>query len=375
MKITHLKLFTHTIFLLILTLCINVSCAEPKKKDLDETKPGKTMKSKIENGRFVNLKKTSNLSEDNTKFDVLKRHLFSPNPNAEPPTPPPVSSMSNQVLNSLRESEGVDIYRLGHASILIRFGSDYWLIDPVFSKRASPFSWAGPKRFHKPPISLKNLPEIRGVIISHNHYDHLDKKTVKFLKDKVEFFILPLKLSEKLASWGVEESKLTELDWWEDKEVNDIDIVATPAQHFSGRGLFDGDKTLWNSYVITYKNRRLFFSGDSGYFDGFKKIGEKFGPFDIVLMECGGYDDMWKQVHMHPQDTIKASKDLGAKMLIPVHNGTFNLSFHDWHAPFTEISTLAKDNEIQLLTPKFGERISLERIQATHSWWERKSEP
>ncbi len=158
--------------------------------------------------------------------------------------------------------------------------------------------WAGPKRFHPAPLSIEDLPQLRAVIISHDHYDHLDKGSIRRLRDKVDTFVTPLGIGEHLRNWGVEPERIVELDWWQDVELEGLTLTATPAQHFSGRGLHDRNRTLWASWVIQSSDHSLFFSGDTGYFDGFREIGERFGPFDVTMIETGAYNRAWRKVHM-----------------------------------------------------------------------------
>ena len=261
------------------------------------------------------------------------------------------------------------LFRLGHSTVLLKLRGEFWLTDPVFSERASPVQWAGPKRFHAPPIALADLPPLKGVILSHNHYDHLDHATILALADKAEHFLAPLGVGDTLVEWGVPASKVQQLDWWQSTTVDGVRFVATPAQHFSGRGLFDGDKSLWASWVIMDDDLRVFFSGDTGYFDGFKAIGEHFGPFDVTLMETGAYDKQWPHVHMQPEETLQAHVDLKGKWLMPVHNGTFDLAMHAWHEPFDRISALAAQQNIALATPAMGQRLDLQHPQAGGAWW------
>src|SRR5471030_3475186 len=182
------------------------------------------------------------------------------------------------------------LFRLGHSTLLLKLNGQFFLTDPVFSERASPVQWAGPKRFHQPPISLEELPPIEAVILSHDHYDHLDYQAVLKLADKTKYFLTPLGVGDTLIKWGIDASKIRQLDWWQGTEVDGIQFIATPSQHFSGRGLFDGNSTLWASWVMIEGHTRIFFSGDTGYFDGFKHIGEQYGPFDLTLMETGAYN-------------------------------------------------------------------------------------
>jgi L-ascorbate metabolism protein UlaG (beta-lactamase superfamily) len=261
------------------------------------------------------------------------------------------------------------LYRLGHSTILMKLNGEFWLTDPVFSKRASPVQWAGPARFHAPPIGIAELPDIKGVILSHNHYDHLDYAAIRALADKTELFLAPLGVGDTLVSWGVPVEKVRQLGWWESVSAGSLKLTATPAQHFSGRSLWDGNKTLWASWVIDSGDLRVFFSGDTGYFKGFKEIGDKFGPFDLTLMETGAYDPNWPDIHMQPKESMQAHIDLRGKVMLPIHNGTFDLSMHSWDDPFEQITALAAARGQTLATPMIGEALNIAQPQATGAWW------
>ncbi|MCD4675412.1 MAG: MBL fold metallo-hydrolase, partial [Desulfobacula sp.] len=212
---------------------------------------------------------------------------------------------------------------LGHSSLMINMNGYKILTDPVFEKKVS---IVGPKRFNGDlPLNPEELSDIDVVIISHDHYDHLNKYSIKLLTPITQRFIVPLAVGKRLICWGVPEDKIIELDWWEEYAFDDLlNITATPAQHFSGRGLGDKNKTLWASWVITTPDYKIFFSGDSGYFKGFKAIGEKFGPFDMTFIECGAYNELWRPVHMFPEETVQAHLYLKGNILHPIHWGTFN---------------------------------------------------
>lgn len=278
----------------------------------------------------------------------------------------PVQPLSRQQLLAAPDNT---VYRLGHSTVLLKLRNQYFLTDPVFAERASPIQWAGPQRFHQPPISLADLPPLKAVILSHNHYDHLDHMTIQVLKDKAEHFIAPLGVGDTLIEWGVPAEKVRQLNWWQSTEIHGIRFVATPAQHFSGRSLSDGNRTLWCSWVMLDGEQRIFFSGDTGYHDGFKLIGEQYGPFDLTLMETGAYNVEWPDVHMQPEETLQAHIDLRGKWLLPIHNGTFDLAMHAWHEPFDRILALAWDRSISITTPEMGQPFYLQYPSRGQAWW------
>jgi L-ascorbate metabolism protein UlaG (beta-lactamase superfamily) len=267
------------------------------------------------------------------------------------------------------------VFRLGHSTVLLKLRGKFWLTDPVFSERASPVQWAGPKRFHQPPISLEELPPIEAVILSHDHYDHLDHQAILKLATKTRHFLTPLGVGDTLIKWGVDASKVRQLDWWQATEVDGIEFVATPSQHFSGRGLFDSNSTLWASWVMIDGATRIFFSGDTGYFDGFKRIGERYGPFDLTLMETGAYNVDWPHVHMQPEQTLQAHIDLKGRWLLPIHNGTFDLAMHAWYEPFDRILALAWERNVCITTPQMGEAFTLTQPQCGRAWWQDVESP
>jgi L-ascorbate metabolism protein UlaG (beta-lactamase superfamily) len=265
--------------------------------------------------------------------------------------------------------EDYSVVRFGHSTLLFKIENEFILTDPVFSKRASPFSFIGPKRFHDTPINIEDLPNIKSVIISHDHYDHLDKKSIKLLKDKVETFYTTLEVSRHLMKFGVHRRNIVELNWWESKIVDKVEFICTPAQHFSGRTLFDRDNTLWSSWVIKSPKATLYFGADGGYFEGFKEIAFNYGPFDMTFLEVGAYNEKWSDIHMMPEQSIQAHNDLRGKVLFPIHNGTFDLSLHAWYEPFERIALLAKEKDIDIRFPKMGESISLIKKTITSKWW------
>ena len=320
-------------------------------------------------GRFRNIHpRPANSPQPDAK--TLWNFFFNKPADSDPASTLPVLALTPTQLAAAPERS---LYRIGHSTLLMKLRGGWWITDPVFAERASPLSFAGPKRFHAPPIALADLPPLRGVLLSHDHYDHLDHAAIKALAPKVETFLCPLGVGDRLVSWGVKAEKIIQHDWWQASEVDGLRFTATPAQHFSGRSLSDGNRTLWSSWVIedlqSSQPLRVFFSGDGGYFDGFTEIGRRFGPFDLTLMETGAYDAHWPYVHMHPAQTIQAHKDLGGRWLLPIHNGTFNLAMHAWWDPFEQIVGLAKESNVAIATPMMGERLDLQTPHTGSPWW------
>ena len=299
-------------------------------------------------------------------LSISKDFIFDDTPNTEAFDLIPVEPIALSTL----QQQGDVVYRLGHSTILMKLDGEYILTDPMFSERTSPVQWVGPKRFHPVPIDLDALPSIHTVVISHDHYDHLDEGSIKLLANKTQHFVVPLGIAQYLLDWGVEAERIYEMDWWDSQPLGKFTFTSTPSQHFSGRGAFNRNGTLWSSWVIDSPQQRIFFSGDSGYFDGFKTIGDKFGPFDLTIMENGAYNPDWSQVHMFPEQTVQAHIDLKGKAMLPVHNGTFKLSFHSWKDPLEKVTALGEEKGLQVHTPKMGEVVMMDQPNMFTKWWQ-----
>ncbi|MFA0087242.1 MBL fold metallo-hydrolase [Vibrio sp. 10N.261.51.F12] len=282
----------------------------------------------------------------------------------------PIDSLSQHDIDQEKQD---CVFRLGHSTVLMKLDGKILLTDPVMTERASPLDWAGPKRCHALPISIADLPTIDICMISHDHYDHLDKSTIKQIHHKVTRFIVPARVGGHLLEWGVPSYKVTEFNWWQSHTIGTIRFVFAPAQHFSGRSYKARDTSLWGSWIIQASGANIYFSGDSGYFSGFKDIGDRFGPFDLTLMETGAYDEKWASIHMFPEQSVQAHLDVKGRYMLPIHNSTFDLSYHAWNEPLKRAQQEAKRQGINMICPKIGAKIVLSELgiaPTPGTWWE-----
>ncbi|MEH0932501.1 MBL fold metallo-hydrolase [Micromonospora sp. CPCC 205558] len=267
-------------------------------------------------------------------------------------------------------ADELNIVWYGHASTLIEIEGRRVLLDPVWSDRCSPSGLVGPRRLHEPPVGIDELPPLDAILISHDHYDHLDMATVRaLLAGQSAPFLVPLGVGAHLDRWGVPAERIIELDWSESYQVAGLEITATAAQHFSGRGL-RRDGTLWSSWVVAGARRKVFYTGDSGYFDGYAEIGAEHGPFDVTLMQIGAYDRAWPTIHMFPEEAVSAHLDLRGGLFVPVHWATFNLALHDWSEPVDRLWAEAKARDVRLAVPRPGERVVVDEPPAVDGWWQ-----
>ncbi|WP_163997541.1 MBL fold metallo-hydrolase [Pyxidicoccus caerfyrddinensis] len=284
-----------------------------------------------------------------------------------PPAPLPLESPLDAWAR--KADSGFRVTWLGHSTMLLELDGARILTDPVWGERASPMSFAGPKRFHPAPVPLEALPKLDAVLVSHDHYDHLCRATITALAKLRVPFITALGVGAHLESYGVAPELITELDWWEETRVGPVGFTAAPSQHFSGRGLGDRNETLWASWVLTTDKRRVFFSGDTGLTSEFEEIGRRHGPFDLVMLEVGAFHPSWGGIHLGPENALKAHAMLGGGRLMPVHWGTFNLALHAWDEPAETLLRLASEQNVRLFTPRLGSAVEPAHVELATPWW------
>jgi L-ascorbate metabolism protein UlaG (beta-lactamase superfamily) len=264
---------------------------------------------------------------------------------------------------------GLRVTWLGHSSMLVEIDGHYILTDPVWGKRTSPLDWIGPERWYAPPIPLGELPKLDAVILSHDHYDHLDEPTISAMKDWDTTFVTPLGVGAHLEYWGVPAAKIVELDWWGKTRVKELEIVCTPARHASGRVVVDTDATLWAGYALVGAKHRVYFSGDTGLFPAMRDIGEKLGPFDLTMIEVGAYDRAWPDWHLGPEQAVEAHQMVGGRVMLPVHWGLFNLAYHGWTEPIERVLVAAQKTSTSVAAPKPGESFEPAALPPLARWW------
>lgn len=281
-----------------------------------------------------------------------------------PPVPIPVLQPS-----PVAGERNLHVTWLGHAGALVELDGVRILLDPVWGERCSPAVHVGPRRLHAPPGSLADLAPVDAVVISHDHYDHLDMDTIHALsRVTAATFIVPLGVGAHLIRWSVPEDRIVELDWDESCTVGEVRLTAVEAQHFSGRGL-RRNTTLWSSWVVAGPSGRVFFSGDTGYFDGYPRLAAEHGPFDAALMAIGMYDPAWRSVHLDPEEAVQASVELGARLVVPIHWCTFVLAPHPWAEPVERLLAAAADSGVTCVVPRVGERVCVAAPPPTLAWW------
>ncbi|MBF0186366.1 MAG: MBL fold metallo-hydrolase [Magnetococcales bacterium] len=320
---------------------------------------------RMENGRFLNTVPTPQGIETENIWSTLHSWFFDGKLRT-PRVEIPVQRLDSPVVGD----GATHVTWMGHSTLLIELDGKTVLLDPVFSSNASPFSWLPPRSFYpEMPISPEAIDHVDAVVISHDHYDHLDMHSIKALADKTDRFIVPLAVGGHLRRWGIAEEKITELGWWKSTTLDSITLTATPTRHFSGRSLMDKNRTLWAGWAIRGRDNTLYFGGDSGFFPGFKEIGERLGPFDLTMLECGAYDPAWPNIHMFPEQTAQAHIDLRGKALMPIHWSRFDLALHPWNASVERLETAARKQNLTIVTPRIGQRFAMNGELPATAWW------
>jgi L-ascorbate metabolism protein UlaG (beta-lactamase superfamily) len=319
-------------------------------------------------GRFRNTKVTKIGGPD---MDVLRAFLFD-GAKRVPSAPLPIEEGVRELVHARPRSD-LRLTWLGHSTVIVELEGVRLLTDPVWGPRASPFANVGPARFHPPPLALADLPPLDAIVISHDHYDHLDYPTIRALvAGEGGFtgpFITPLGVGAHLEAWGVPKARIVEVDWHDEVRVGDVKVVATPAQHFSGRRALDRNKTLWAGFAFLGASHRVFFSGDTGLTEEHRQIGLDYGPFDVAMFEIGAYHPSWGDIHMGPDNALVAKEWIRAKALLPIHWSTFSLGVHAWAEPIETLWSRAEEKRLLVYTPRIGGSVEPARAPSFQPWW------
>ena len=296
------------------------------------------------------------------------KDAFAASPHTSPSAPIPLTHTPASRF-ATPPASGLRLTWLGHSTTLIEIDGRRVLTDPIWSKRASPFSWIGPQRFYAPPLAMEDVPALDAVVISHDHYDHLDMKTVQALTSRTKRFVVPLGIGSHLAYWGVPEAQIVELDWWERVDLGGVELVAAPARHASGRVLIDNDTRLWAGYAMLGPKHRAYYSGDTGLFPAMREIGERLGPFDVTLLEAGQYGRSWPDWHLGPEQAVVAHQWLRGRVLVPVHWAGFALAYHGWTEPVERVLAAAGLANVTVLAPMPGQSVEPDAPLGVTRWW------
>jgi L-ascorbate metabolism protein UlaG (beta-lactamase superfamily) len=328
-----------------------------------QLRPTVTGSPQFSGGKFHNTLPTPALKPANAR-DGLLRQWHEQRHNGHPGGPVPLTRDEIPA-----EAGELAVTWFGHASALLEVDGQRVLVDPVWGERVSPSPLLGPTRLHPAPVPLEELPPVDVVLISHDHYDHLDLPTVRWLLARSEAaFVVPIGIGVHLRIWGVPEERIVELDWNGSTTVGGLTLTCTEARHFSGR-FFARDTTLWASWVIAGPRHRVFFGGDTGYTPAFAEIGARLGPFDLTLLPVGAYNEAWRTIHMDPEEAVRAHGDLGGRVLLPIHWATFNLAFHRWAEPAQRVLAAAERSGVPVIVPKPGCRVDVLDPPELKDWW------
>ncbi|MCD8044535.1 MAG: MBL fold metallo-hydrolase [Tannerellaceae bacterium] len=312
---------------------------------------------------FISPEKLEFYPERTTGGNAGMKRFFTQSPNA-PKEDLPKVNLTRSGFSAVPSNYA--LYWLGHSSAILELDGIRILIDPVLDN-AAPFPGiAG--RYTGSPVKRKELPDIDIVLISHDHYDHLEARTIKYLKDRKIRFVTPLGAGARLKGWGVPAEHITEMAWGDSISVSSVQIAACPAVHYSGRTRNDRNKTLWAAYAIKGSDKNIFWSGDTGYGEHIREIGEKYGPFDLACVEMDGWNNGWPNTHLFPDEAVQVAREVGAKIMLPIHWGVFDLALHPWNESIQKVYDLSLENGIELLTPLMGEKV-VPGVSKTKVWW------
>ncbi|MBG0791404.1 MAG: MBL fold metallo-hydrolase [Desulfovibrionaceae bacterium] len=360
-------IFLSLLLVLVVSSCLYLNQTRfgrlPKGERLDRISKSPNYR----DGTFHNREPIVRIVEGGGGFGLWLKFLLRDGDGLTPPTPLPVVKTD---LKALDPNADVVVW-FGHSSYFVQLGGRTFLIDPVFSDHASPVSFST-RAFDGTTIySAEDMPDIDYLLISHDHWDHLDYDTVKALAPRIGHVVTGLGVGEHLARWDFPDDKVIEADWDTQVQLEDgLTIHVLTARHFSGR-LFDRNRTLWVAFALETPSRRIYYSGDSGYGSHFKEIGERFGGFDLAILDSGQYNEAWRHVHMNPEQAARAAEDLKARAALPSHVGRFNISYHSWDDPFRRFVTAGEGRPYRVVTPKIGEIVELgDQSQTFSSWWE-----
>jgi L-ascorbate metabolism protein UlaG (beta-lactamase superfamily) len=321
----------------------------------------------FKDGSFQNLSVTPDLTEGATMFSAMREFLFNQSKHSKP------ASVLPSVKTNLKElpSDKNVLVWFGHSSYFMQVDGKKFLVDPVLSGSASPIKFTTRSYAGSDVYTVDELPSIDYLLLSHDHWDHVDYETLLKLKSKVKKVITGLGTGAHLEYWGYDKDIIIEKDWYEEENLDlGFRITVTPARHFSGRA-FQRNQSLWVSFVLATPSMKIYIGGDSGYDTHFKNIGNLYGPFDLVILECGQYDKSWKHIHMMPEEVVLAAEDLRAKMLMPVHWSKFSLGLHAWDDPIIRVVNESEKRKMPIVHPLIGEQVVLKDTAQHTLWWEK----
>ena len=364
-KILIIMLYIITSITFIIIGFVNLSPqfgSNPPKKDVKSF----TDFDNFKNREFINLEETEMMTDkmpmsEFFKNDSLRRPQFDLKP----------KKINIESFIGTTKDSTIKFAWLGHSAFILNINGKIILLDPMLGKHAAPLPIPSMKRYSDEiPFSLDDITTIDAVLISHDHYDHLDYPTIKKLRSKVKMFYVPLGVGSHLLNWGIKKENIIEMNWNDEHQLGEIDIFCLPARHFSGRGPLNRNSTLWSSWALKSRYGKIYFSGDSGFGSHLFSIGKQHGPFDLALIDCGQYNKAWKNTHMFPKEAVQASKALQATHFMPIHWGAFTLSTHSWTEPIEQALKQSKDMKQKIITPQIGEVLFINKLGKENiSWW------